>query len=219
MEVLLSREQEGHHFRAGWLWWTLFHQSEAFYTPGSTHCPESLLEPSPSSIHLPDVFDDTPEYPSHSQLPVHGGDGPSASEQPPACSLTPPSPNLLGVLDRTWRSASSLDTLQDTKPGSFTVQRARRWSFQKELTVMNALPFIFQTCLMTLQSILLPHSCLFMGEMVLLLLNSLLWGSFKVKKFWPITQPINWYHYIFLSYIQSWAYKLSDSGKKVKEII
>ena len=26
-------------------------------------------------------------------------------------------------------------------------------------------------------------------------------GSFKVKKFWPITQPINWYHYIFLSYI------------------
>jgi len=45
---------------------------------------------------------------------------------------------LLGVLDRTWRSAFSLDTLQDTKLGSFTVQRARRCLFQKELTLMNA---------------------------------------------------------------------------------
>ena len=56
--------------------------------------PENLLEPSTPSINLSDVFDDAPEYPSHSQLPVHGGDGPSASEQPPACSLTPPSPNI-----------------------------------------------------------------------------------------------------------------------------
>ena len=45
--------------------------------------PESLLEPSPPSLHLPDMFDDTPEHPTSSQLPVHGGDGPIASEQPP----------------------------------------------------------------------------------------------------------------------------------------
>ena len=52
--------------------------------------PESLLEPSPPSIHLPDVFDDAPEDPTPSQLPVHGGDGPIASEQPPVRSQSPP---------------------------------------------------------------------------------------------------------------------------------
>jgi hypothetical protein len=56
--------------------------------------PQSLLEPSSPSICLLDIVDDAPEYPSHSQLPVYGGDSPSASEQPPAHSLTPPSPNI-----------------------------------------------------------------------------------------------------------------------------
>ena len=45
-------------------------------------CSESLLEPSPPSIYLPDIFDNAPECPSHSQLPVQRGNGPSASEQP-----------------------------------------------------------------------------------------------------------------------------------------
>ena len=120
----------------------------------------------------------------------------------------------MGVLDRTWRSASSLDILQDTKLGSSTVRRARRWSFQRELTLMNAfssirgilhlrfhplvlnlswnpplLLFIFQMCLMTLQSILLPHSCLFMGETVLLLLNSLLFALSHLLRPSCSTQP------------------------------
>ena len=77
--------------------------------------PESLLEPSTPSINLSDVFDDAPEYPSHSQLPVHGGDSPSASEQPPACSLTPSSPNIFhtapGSASPPISSSSNEDTL------------------------------------------------------------------------------------------------------------
>ena len=96
---------------------------------------------------------------------------------------------------------SSLDIPQDTKPGSSTVQRARRCLFQRELTLMNTissirgilhlkshplvlnlswnpplLPFIFQISLTMLQSILITHSCLFMGETVLLVLNNLLFA-------------------------------------------
>ena len=43
--------------------------------------PESLIEPSPPSIHLPDAFEDILDDPGRSQMPVHGGDVPLASEQ------------------------------------------------------------------------------------------------------------------------------------------
>jgi hypothetical protein len=36
--------------------------------------PNSLLEPSPPSAHLPDTFMDALDDPGHSQQPVHGGD-------------------------------------------------------------------------------------------------------------------------------------------------
>ena len=49
--------------------------------------------------------------------------------------------------------------------------------------------FIFRMCLTTLQSILLPHSCLFMGETVLLLLNSLLFALSHLLRPSCSTQP------------------------------
>ena len=96
---------------------------------------------------------------------------------------------------------SSLGIQQATKLGSSIVQRARRCLFQRELTLTNTfssirgilhlkfhplilnlswnpplLPFIFQISLTMLQSSLITHSCLFMGETVLLVLNSLLFA-------------------------------------------
>jgi hypothetical protein len=103
----------------------------------------------------------------------------------------------LAALDRTWRSVSSLDTQRVTRHGSSTAQGARRSSFQRELTLMNAfssirgiphpkfhpltlnlfwnpplLLFTFQMSLMMLKGIPVAHSCLFMGGMVLVLLNN-----------------------------------------------
>jgi len=69
--------------------------------------PESLLEHSPPIVHLPDIFDDTSEDSSHSQLPVHGGDGPMASEQPPVHSVTPPSPIIFHTTLMSSSSSSS----------------------------------------------------------------------------------------------------------------
>ena len=70
-------------------------------------CPESLLEPSPPSIHLPDIFDDTSEQPNHSQLPVYGGDSPIGSEQPPIRSQSPPSPIMFHTAPMSSSSSTS----------------------------------------------------------------------------------------------------------------
>ena len=43
----------------------------------------------------------------------------------------------LVALEHTWRSVSLLDTLQVTRAGSSTILDARRWLFQKELTLMS----------------------------------------------------------------------------------
>ena len=53
--------------------------------------PNSLLEPSPPSAHLPDTFMDALDDAGHSQQPVHGGDESTPSVQPSVHSQTPPS--------------------------------------------------------------------------------------------------------------------------------
>ena len=78
--------------------------------------PESLLEPSPPSIHLPDLFDDASEPPNHSQLPVHGGDGPIGSEQPPVRSQSPPSPIMFHTAPMSSSSSTSSSSSDPDPP-------------------------------------------------------------------------------------------------------
>ena len=54
--------------------------------------PDSLLEPSPPVVRLPDTLDDIPDDSHSSQQPVHGGDHSIVSEQPPARPACPQSP-------------------------------------------------------------------------------------------------------------------------------
>src|SRR5580693_9197655 len=63
--------------------------------------PDSLVEPSPPIVQLPDTFDDALEDSDLSQQSVHGGDGsvtselpPARPESPPARSESPPSPSV-----------------------------------------------------------------------------------------------------------------------------
>ena len=55
---------------------------------------ESLLEPSPPVVQLPDILDDALDDSNCSQQPVHGGEKPMHSEQPPVRPETPPSPSF-----------------------------------------------------------------------------------------------------------------------------
>jgi hypothetical protein len=63
--------------------------------------PETLLEASPPSVHLPDSLPADLDDPGCSQQPVHGGDGPLVSDLPPVRSQTPSSPqdDPLDILD------------------------------------------------------------------------------------------------------------------------
>ena len=56
--------------------------------------PDSLLEPSPPYVHLPESLDDDLDDFRSSQQPVHGGDGHTSSVQPPVHSKTPPSSQI-----------------------------------------------------------------------------------------------------------------------------
>jgi hypothetical protein len=52
---------------------------------------DSLVEPSPPIVQLPDTFDDALDDSDLSQQSVHGGDGSVTSELPPARPESPPS--------------------------------------------------------------------------------------------------------------------------------
>ena len=56
--------------------------------------PDSLLEPSPPVVHLPDTLDELLDDPDHSQQSVHGGDGSMSSELPSPRSQSPVSPSF-----------------------------------------------------------------------------------------------------------------------------
>ena len=58
---------------------------------GPSPHPNSLIQPSPPVIHLPNIDHADPDDPTPSQQPDHGGDGSlSSSDLPPVHSQTPP---------------------------------------------------------------------------------------------------------------------------------
>ena len=54
--------------------------------------PDTLLEMPPTFISLPDMLDDSLDASQAPQKPVHGGDGPTASDLPSVAPASPPSP-------------------------------------------------------------------------------------------------------------------------------
>jgi hypothetical protein len=56
--------------------------------------PDSLVEPSPPIVQLPDAFNNALDDSDLSQQPVHGGNGSVTSELPPAHPESPPLPSV-----------------------------------------------------------------------------------------------------------------------------